>query len=33
MSLDPDDTGDKASQLQAIFDFQNPYLVTGSPSG
>jgi len=31
MSLTPDDTGDQASQLQAIFDFQNPYLVTGAP--
>ncbi|MGZ4728860.1 MAG: hypothetical protein ACXWB2_14160 [Acidimicrobiales bacterium] len=31
MSLEPTDTGDKASQLQAIFDFQNPYLVTGAP--
>jgi hypothetical protein len=31
MSLDPADTSADASQLQAIFDFQNPYLVTGSP--
>lgn len=31
MSLEPNDTGNQASQLQAIFDFQNPYLVTGSP--
>jgi hypothetical protein len=29
MSLEPTDTSEKASQLQAIFDFQNPYLVTG----
>jgi hypothetical protein len=31
MSLEPNDTSAKASQLQAIFDFQNPYLITGSP--
>jgi hypothetical protein len=31
MSLDPADTSPDASQLQAIFDFQNPYVVTGSP--
>ena len=31
MALEPNDTSGQASQLQAIFDFQNPYLVTGSP--
>jgi len=31
MSLAPNDTTDTASQLQAIFDFQNPYLITGGP--
>ena len=31
MSLQPTDTSNRASQLQAIFDFQNPYLITGSP--
>ncbi len=31
MSLEPNDTANQASQLQAIFDFQNPYLITGSP--
>ena len=31
MSLEPNSTTETGSQLQAIFDFQNPYLITGSP--